>query len=437
MSAKSLFLFSLFFTLLTVQSCAFFVNRFDKKKLEQESAFYKSENKKLYCEAGKKFQLVNSNPLTQEAFATFLERVDKKNSLKFVDKAVLWSLIQMNLRPDLASPTSKLQVFIKSSAGFDYFHFYSKEEGAFPYLGGLEHLLKKHKSRRSLRELSLLIDRYYGDIFTVDHDLEAFLAQNKSKISANPVLKRHYMRADESLKENERIPKYSLASIVDLYAKNKGRFSAEVANSLFSYQMSEGAPKALCNYDMKLYSNSVYLIHKEFIRSHLFGLKTKEGAFLASASQRLESIKPVNSSVFFKGASLTRSAAFCAFEFSKNHKGSSTQKASPKDMWMVSTDSRDPGQHIYHLLEFGMEAPSSLGEVSSLIGFSRHLFLEDPTRLIFESNRGTKEQLERLLALNLPVYNARSLGDMWAYYDNATEGFVVDERGDGQIKCEK
>ena len=425
MNVKLIFLF-----LLILQSCAYFVNTFDENRLAQDIIAYRPGEKKLFCEENASVQLVNSDKVIQEVFEAFITQVEKGARLKFVDKAVLWSMVQMNMRPDQVSPTSKLQILIKSGKEFDYLHFFSKDDEAFPYLAGLEDLLKRYKSRHSLLTLANFVDAYFPNQFTVSEDFEKFLEEQKSSIAANPTFKKYYMRADETLKENERIYKYKLANLVRLH-KSKGKgVKHELAQSLFTYKSPSTDLAAHCNYDMRLYSSSVYLIHKDFIRSHLFGLKAGgNNLFLASASQRLENIEPVGQSPFFKGASQTRSAAFCAFEFPRK---------TDKSLWMVSSDSRDPGQHIYHLMEYGLNAQNTTQDISALIGFSRHLFLEDPTRLVFESNRSTKEQLERLLKLNLPVYNARSLGNVWAMLEEKNHSnFIIDDRTDGEITCAK
>lgn len=414
--------------LFLLSSCAYFVNQFDSNRLSQDIVSLKGENKTLFCPADEKIQLANSTLENQIAFKRFIDRISKSVSLSFHDQVALWSLVQMNLRPDQVSPSSKLQVFLKTGSSYKYYHFYSKNSESFPYIAGIERILKIGKSTNSIYKLADYVDRLFPEVFVVGKNFETFLDENKIAISKNKTLKSHYMRADETLKENEKIPKYNLKSIISDYKKNKRYKDLEVSTSLFSYVNQTSTLTAHCNYDMRLYSNSVYLIHNQFIKSQIFGMKTSRGSFLASSGQRLEGVRPIGNSIFFKGVSQTRSAAFCAFEYPK----------SAKTLWLASTDSRDPGQHIYHLIEYGLDEVNSKASLSALLEFSRHLFLEDPTRLVFESNRSSKEQLDRLLKLNLPVYNARNLGNMWGYYSNGKENsFVIDDRGDGTLQCYK
>jgi hypothetical protein len=106
-------------------------------------------------------------------------------------------------------------------------------------------------------------------------------------------------------------------------------------------------------------------------------------------------------------------------------------------IWAFSNQSRDPGQHLFHLVRYGLPSSQTTAEVDKLIRHSRHLFLSDPVRLIIESERSSDEQVENLLKLNLPIYNADKLGNIWAYTQFA-EGnrFIIDDRNPGAFRCE-
>ncbi|MBA2403937.1 MAG: hypothetical protein H0V66_04130, partial [Bdellovibrionales bacterium] len=71
-----------------------------------------------------------------------------------------------------------------------------------------------------------------------------------------------------------------------------------------------------------------------------------------------------------------------------------------------------------------------------LIRHSRHLFLSDPVRLVIESHRSRTDQIENLLKINLPIYNAEKLGNIWAYtYFNDQGRFIIDDRNVGSYSC--
>ena len=126
----------------------------------------------------------------------------------------------------------------------------------------------------------------------------------------------------------------------------------------------------------------------------------------------------------FKGQANSRAPGICSFQ-TKNSK-----------TWIVSSDSRDPGQHIYHLLEYGLLDTQEPEKVDKLFRFSRHLFLKSPVRLVIESRRSTEEQMNELLKLNIPIYNSQKLGKMWGFQSGKSlSTFILDDRRIGSLTC--
>jgi hypothetical protein len=125
-----------------------------------------------------------------------------------------------------------------------------------------------------------------------------------------------------------------------------------------------------------------------------------------------------------------RSSAVCVIE--------KKTKSGQDFMWLFSNASRDPGQHLYHLFRYGLAQVSSTQEVDKLLRHSRHLFLSDPVRLVIESDRSQDSQIENLLKLNIPIYNAEKLGNVWAYTQFQREGahFIIDDRNFGAFSCQ-
>jgi hypothetical protein len=145
---------------------------------------------------------------------------------------------------------------------------------------------------------------------------------------------------------------------------------------------------------------------------------------MASSSQKIDKILPLGNSSLFKGESKVRSSAVCVIENSADK------------IWAFSNQSRDPGQHLFHLVRYGLPRSQNLSEIDRLIRHSRHLFLSDPVRLIIESGRSRGDQIENLLKLNLPIYNAEKLGNIWSYSSiKGVSRFIIDERNPGAFVC--
>lgn len=392
--------------------------------LEEKGIATKSTTMQTHCEIIQEDILIAEGKNTVEHFKKTLSSISKRFPLKFVDRVVLWSMVQMNARPDLSSPTSKLQVFF-SLGDKDYFYnAYSKVNGGYPQLYLLETLLKDFNSSYSMMELTSIYDRYFTSQLTVTKEFEEFLKLHQLAIKKNQILSDYYIRGDESLREGESLPKISFRSLYKLYRKFPKK-NYEVTNFLFKTQTKSNLT-AECNFEMSLYENSIFLINDQLLKSHLFGLKNKNNMFFASASQSDIKIEPIGKIPFFKGNSNSRSAAMCRF----NNKQNKTQ------MWFISSQSRDPGQHIFHLMEYGLESIDEIKSLDTMIKFSRHQFLKNPVRLVIESRRSSDKQIDELLKLNIPIYNSKKLGKIWAYYKSKNQNsFLLDDRREGHVEC--
>ena len=416
----------LIFTILIFcfSSCSLFIDNFEEDLLTKTEVKPLALPDKKFCKKDQSSIIISENRPSQLEFKTFIKKIEKYNRLKFIDKMVIWSLIQMNLRPDIASPTARFQALYKINNKEYYLNSFSSKPHQYPYLYALKSLLKKHQSKYSLKKLARLIDSHYEGKFLVSYEFEAFLEKNKTNIMESKILKPIFTRGDETLRENERIPKLKLTRIISsLEAGSKITFSNE---KLFKFQNDSFlTPK--CNFNMKLYDESLFLINNNEIQSHIFGLKEKQNAYMAMTTQSLDQIKAIKGSFLFEGKSNTRPGAICSF---------SHRKWKTNTLWLFSTDSRDPGQHIYHLLQYGLEGIKELEKLDQLLSFSRHLFLKNPMRLVIESRRSTKSQIEELLKLNTPIYNAKKLGKVWGYLETPqAASFILDERKHGFIQC--
>lgn len=414
--------------LILCSSCAYIIEKADQDFQNNEKIEISLPQIKTYCQENESLiQILSENESNHSHFKDFLSKAQIKAQLSFIDEIVLWSLIQMNLRPDLSSPYSRIQVSLKYKNIDYYFNYFSSENNEMTYLFGLEDLLKKFKSQNSLLRLAQLIDLYYSENLFVSKDFANFLKIQKNNILKSE-LHNNFIRGDETLRENERIRKINFSNLIASYANQKQNTkNIKVSNFLFDFNLSE-THSANCNYDMGLYKNSVFLISKNKISSNIFGLKNGSNSFIASSTQNLSNFGITNNKFFFKGEDNTRPAAFCTIKDSKLK----------KTLWLYSSEQRDPGQHLYHMFEYGLQSTKSISAVDQFIKFSRYLFLQSPTRLMFESNRSSNEQLSELLKLNIPIYHADSLGKVISFSQSDNySSFVIDDRQNGGLSCLK
>lgn len=413
-------------SLIIFSSCTSIMYRVDKN-LQQEKVEYILPNVKTYCPQEESLiQILSENPKNHPNFKRFLSDSSIYKNIGFIDKIVLLSLIQMNLRPDLSSTYSRVQFSINYKKQYFYLNYFSSTSDDMTYLYALEDLLNKFKSKNSLLKLAKLIDQNYPNQLYISNDFAKFLSKNKEHIYKSH-LKKFYYRGDETLKTDERVTKLNFTNLIRIFNKNKKSIKVETSDYLFNYKVS---PKlyANCNYDMGLYKDNVFLISPHKIKSNIFGLKEGSNAFIASSTQNLKTLSNKKISLFFQGVLDSRPAAFCSIK----------SKINNNTIWLFSTQQRDPGQHIYHIFEYGTKTVKNLTSFNTIIKSSRYLFLQNPTRLMFESSRSSNEKLEDLLKMNIPIYHAKDLGKVWSYFESSNhKSFIIDDRKAAGLSCLK
>ncbi|MCO4795058.1 MAG: hypothetical protein KC493_15180, partial [Bacteriovoracaceae bacterium] len=66
----------------------------------------------------------------------------------------------------------------------------------------------------------------------------------------------------------------------------------------------------------------------------------------------------------------------------------------------------------------------------------RHLFLQNPNRLLYESEKGSKDQLANFLKLDFPIYHKQNLGLVYGHaLVKNKNSFILDHRGRGAQNC--
>lgn len=415
---------SKFVLLLLLSSCSFFIEKIDSPLVDDKNYLKNIPSLPTYCPIGpeNKLQLIGTNGNSQKVYTSLVEELDAKFDL--FDHLALWGLIQLSVRPDQSSPTARFQVLLHIGEESQYFDFFSEDNNdQYPYLYGIQWILKKFKKNRNLEYYAKLLDQSLKQSLKVGKDFENFLVKNQEFIKTNPELAPFFFRGTEVLKENESSPPLNYSSVVKEFRRVESQQKIIVNRSLIKF-MTEQGNSGSCNYDFNLYSNSIFLIDHAIPVANLFGLSSLNGAFMASTSQKIDKAISLRGLPLFKGESKVRSSAVCVIE-----------KEGDK-IWTFSNQSRDPGQHLFHLVRYGLPQSQSIEDVDRLLRYSRHLFLSDPVRLIIESQRSHPEQIENLLKLNLPIYNAQKLGNIWAYANfKKNARFIIDDRNPGAFIC--
>jgi hypothetical protein len=414
--------------LLLLTSCSFFLKKLDPNLTLDPKLSKEVTNKNTICAKNTNDLMATETVENLRVAQMILSQLKRQYSLTDEDSLILWIMLQMRMRPDLASPTSRLQIAIMKNNEVSFFDFYADKTNTnapfFPFIFGLESMIKDYfKSKKSLDFYAKILDEYNKHDFFITKDFEEFIYANKDVFKKNEDLRSHYVRGEDLVREKENVPSFLFKDILKLYNSSSEHGHITTTSKLFLYKKSPSI-EIKCNNNFRQYDNSVFMIDKEQLNSHLFSLNVNNFSMIGASSQKITNPTTISDTPLLQGDSRIRGAAFCSI------------KKPNMNSFYFSTKSRDPGQHLFHIFKFNLQAKNSLKEINFLIKNSRHLFLTDPLRLVVEAKRSTKKKLQDLLNLHIPVYHAEQLGNIWGLIKNSEEmGLILDDRNSGASSC--
>jgi hypothetical protein len=452
-------IFLLICMVLFFSSCQRIINHYEVNKVEQ--FILPGVEKEQFCPISK----------TKEVFFG-----ENEESLKIVpsliskdfttyDKFILWALVQMVYRPDAATPNSRLQfMFKQKNKNIIYKDFkapfkisklkvktkektankkkkkkVAKQKDFMPFLYGLHYISKNFPTRYSLKQLIKIVDKHLPSHILAAQELANYVSTNASALAGNKYFFKTFFKGTQPVRKDESIRRPKFTPLISYFYKDLKRQAKKIAvnNYLFNFRphnFTHVGPqepfKLSCNQDLLLYEHSIYLITPNLQhRTISFGLKSKNGDQLLGVISNIPSHAPLlKRNSFIKGESITPPASLCFYD-----------NGSGVELLLSSTKERDPGQFVYQLFkERLLNGVKSVEELKSAINLPRTLFLPNPPRVLFESERkNTQKKLESLLGGDYPVYHTPLLGHLTAMIKLDTEfNIIVDDRQSSFLQCQ-
>jgi hypothetical protein len=406
----------IFSFLLLISNCSYFIHL---DKGENEDIKVKKYSRTLFCQ-DKSIQVVGENISLNNSFAKFIETY--KHKFSALEFWAMLALKNLNVFPHIISPSSTIQVSKNESAKITYHEASGNGRTAIPYLKIIDHLLKKNRSKKTVYDLAKFMEKNFDFNPRVEEDLAAFLRQNSEYIKNDKALAKYYMRGNQTLKNQESLQLPKITKILGLFKMQSK--DALIKTSDYLQEQKINNQKVICNFDISIYKNSLYLIRDTPLKSLYFGVQIGNISYMASVNQTLLP-KSINDSPYFQTDGKNHMASYCQI------------MGKSKSMVLFSSFSRDPGQHIDHLIDHNILSSHSLGQVSSQIQFARYEIMGDPNRIFIESEKSDNSQLNKLLKLDFPFYHSTSLGSVltWTQMGPDKRGLVFDHRSKGGIEC--
>lgn len=430
--------FALSFLLLSLSSCAYFTKKFEALTDKPKEKPTTISAKKNYCAVTSKSQFISEDEYSLKFYKSLNPAIYENKNVSFIEKSIMLALLEMSRRPDEASPYSRLQVYVKLNGKSYYYDFRPKkleDDTKMPYLKGLDFLAQKFSPKRSLLSIATNLDSVIPQGIGVSEEFENFLKENRADLTKNDVLTERFFKGDEVLTKYETFNRVNYKSIVENYLNgfSKNADYEYDKNGLTANKSSKENFEANCNYDLsKETSLRDEIMSADQKKSHYIALSEGEDFFLAVSSTTL--FRPFKTtpkmSYFMKARPSALPLPICEF------------KGKTQEIVLFSSEGRNPVQHLQHLEAYEIDQVDSAFMLNELLGFSRHLFLSNPDRILYESKRGRKAQLDFFLEMNFPIYHVENLGNIFGHArfknEKKVESFLYsDDRSEARLWCKE
>lgn len=375
------------------------------------------------CSLSKKKEIYIGNTEHYSYFQEMINRLKKDNiNLSNIEKFTLWALSQSLLKPNYFSPDAHTILITNYKKTTHLFHSQrlGKKEKQFGFYETLKFLLKRYKSQRTLKSLIKIFDEHYPYYITAGKDLSEFLVSNKEKLEENRDSFPLYFRGEDLLLSNESYRRPFLAKAFTQYEKLPLPRSTVKDLKL----LPSGTKNLNCNIDIKPYLSGSIAKKIQSADSYYIGYSIGSFHILLSAQTSIDWKKEIAKNNFFNSNDKNTSP-LCVY------------KTNNLQIVLSSHNGKDPAQTLSHFFRYGIEELETRDKIYNLTNFARHLILRNPTRILYESQRGTPEQLENLNSLNIPIYHSKSIGQVTGLLQssNNSADFLLDDRSSIRENC--
>jgi len=422
-----------------------FESIFDNKSAKTN--LNKNLDKNNYCAEPSSNQLISEDENIQKLHNQLRKNFFEKKNLSFIDKIISLMLVEMRRRPDVLTPYSRLQIYLKIKGKNYYFDFSPKDisdQSTMPVLMALDYLNLKFNNGKSLNLIAGRLDEFQSSNNVVSFEFENFLKNNQKEIKKNETYTNLFFKGDDVITKYDTFESLTFKSIIEKFYKTKNNnlnLYANIERPFFNIQLNNQDLTELkdkkgsieCNVNLNI-NEKIQFSNEEYDQTMSFpvGMSESGNTFLAVSTSRI--VHPLSNSIdyslFFKQQAPHSSSPMCIFK--KNN----------QNIILFSIDGVNPIQHLQHLISYDIGHVENIENLNELLNFSRHLFLNMPDRILYESKRGRKSQLDLFLSMNFPIYHIESLGNILGHTEfldqsHYLESFIIDSRNSSKLWCQK
>ncbi len=404
---------NVFIILFSLSSCGSYIDLIDnantqlplKQKAVQELSCREKESLATHT--------IEDNEVLFKAF----DRVP----LSIEEELIITILQQMSVRPATTSPWARLQIGLYKNNEWIFYDYFNQKD-SMSLWQGLYDLTSRHKLK-SMNYYLKLAEKLLPKTMEIGSPFANYLDRFKEPLEGESS-SRAFFKAGQVIKSGESLPSLKWSKLPKIL-NNQSALKPLKVPSFESSSFSDSSVK--CNFDIDLYSSSVYLVRPDpGVNYNVVARNKGDESFIFISSVELQNPKFVKGEkTLLQQRPALRPAPICLVT------GDNSK------LLLTSLKGRDPGQHIYNLLQYSINKASKSDDLEAYIAFPRHQFLYDPARMLYESSRGSSANLDLFLKMDFPIYHSPKLGEVWAWGEFPKENhtLVIDDRSDAQLIC--
>jgi hypothetical protein len=424
-----------FFLLITLISCSQIAEKISNLSSEKKenSTLLRKESKNNCIKNNEQYLFENNSA---EFFYKPIILKNNFQNVSIIEKGLKLALMEVIRRPDVTSPKSRLQVIMRLNGVLTTTDFSSTPNSiALPVFYGIDFLSKKYINK-NINQMVSETENLLPTEVNVDPALASFISKNQSIILKNDSLSTKWIRGDDPITHFETYQRISLFPILNYFTKNKLQNPSQniLNEQSLKYKDQKENKKINCNFDPNSENDYSFINENEREEYNYIAIKNKKDFFIAIFSSTDNNINKNNRSL------IQNDLPFFNFNISNLPVPICTIENSSSQIILTSVEGKSKSQHLKHLLEYEIYNSTRFENLQDILNFPRHLFLSNPDRILYESKRGRKDQLDFFLSMNFPIYHVDTLGNIFGFVDLSSlniSSLIYDNRSKAVLSCNK
>jgi hypothetical protein len=364
----------------------------------------------ISCEDKTNLALYSDSYGANKVFAKFILENPSNNSLDEVDFFILWSLFQMNIRPDLTSLGAHTLLVMNHQGS----NFQILSDLKLTLHEMILELIKRYHPKKSVAYYASILNNQLPKSIPIGEALAEFIDSNQDFLKSTPYLHGFFFRAEEAIVSGESVPRLDFLKYTKAWPSSPPRkFKDEE-----TFIINQNKPNTKCNFLAEDFNQHTI----NDLKTNSFLLRINKSFFFATTTQNPKLEKELVNIPFTPNENSSL-LPFCV-EFKNDFQN------------IISSLS---GKAAHQLLAREIIKDSDFTRPESVkewFGVQRTLKINAPERFITESHKSREVTDDYLEYSKYPVYHAHQIGQLVLMNDfNKKNNFWIDGRNHANLYC--